>query len=67
MSRSRARTLRARLALTACVLWLAGVEGLPAVHEALHGGLAEHRHDGGSIVVTSFEDTTHRHPDGTIH
>jgi hypothetical protein len=55
------------MALAACVLWLAGVEALPAVHEALHGGLADHRHDSGSIVVTSFEDTTHRHPDGTIH
>ena len=55
------------MALTACVLWLAGVEVLPAAHEALHAQLAPHRHDGGSIVVASFEDTTHRHPDGTIH
>jgi hypothetical protein len=55
------------MALTACVIWLAGVEALPAAHEALHAGLAPHRHDGGSIVVASFEDTTHRHPDGSIH
>jgi len=67
MSRARARSVRARMALAACVLWLAGVEVLPAAHEALHAGLAPHRHDGGSIVVASFEDTTHRHPDGTIH
>lgn len=55
------------MALAACVLWLAGVELLPAAHEALHAQLAPHRHDGGSIVVASFADTTHRHPDGTIH
>jgi hypothetical protein len=59
---------RARLALVACVLWLTGVEAFPALHEALHDRLAAHRHDHGSmIVVASFEDTTHRHPDGSIH
>ena len=67
MSRARARSVRARMALAACVMWLTGVELLPAAHEALHAQLAPHRHDGGSIVVASFEDTTHRHPDGTIH
>jgi hypothetical protein len=67
MLRVRTRSARARLALAACVLWLLGVEVLPAVHEALHDRLAPHRHDGGSIVVASFEDTTHRHPDGSIH
>ena len=55
------------MALAACALWLAGVEVLPALHEALHDRLAPHRHDSGSIVTVSFEDTTHRHPDGTIH
>lgn len=55
------------MALAACVLWLAGVEALPGMHEALHAWLAPHRHDGGSIIVVSFEETTHRHPDGTIH
>lgn len=64
MLRARAR---ARMALAACVLWLAGVEALPAVHEALHDHLAPHRHDGGSIITVSFEGTTHVHPDGTIH
>ncbi|HEY0191264.1 MAG TPA: hypothetical protein VGC42_09105 [Kofleriaceae bacterium] len=63
---SRGRT-RAWLAIATCSLWLFGVEALPAVHEALHAHLAPHRHDGGSIVVASFEDTTHRHPDGSIH
>ena len=65
--RGRALSVRARMALAACVLWLAGVEALPSLHEALHGLLAPHRHDGGSIIVVSFEETTHRHPDGTIH
>ena len=67
MRPARARSVRARIALAACVLWLGGVEALPALHEALHGALAPHRHDGGSIVVVSFEATTHRHSDGTVH
>ncbi|HET9622557.1 MAG TPA: hypothetical protein VFP84_14395 [Kofleriaceae bacterium] len=65
--RRLAGTRRAKLALIACLLWLAGVEALPAVHEATHAHFAPHRHVAGSIVVSSFEDTTHRHPDGTIH
>lgn len=55
------------MALVACALWLGGVEALPALHEALHGELAPHHHDGDAIVTVSFEDTTHRHPDGSIH
>ena len=67
MTRVRARAVRARMALAACALWLAGVEALPAVHEGLHDQLAPHRHDAGAIITVSLEDTTHRHPDGTIH
>lgn len=67
MLRGRTRVTRASIALVACVLWLGGVELLPVLHEGLHARLAAHRHDGGSIVVASFEDTTHRHPDGSIH
>jgi hypothetical protein len=67
MSRARARAARARLALVACSLWVLGVEGLPALHQATHDELAAHRHEHGSIVTVSFDDTTHRHPDGTIH
>jgi hypothetical protein len=63
----RTRSSRAHLALMACALWLGGVEAMPALHEALHGQLAPHRHDSGSIITVSFADTTHRHPDGTIH
>jgi len=55
------------MALAACALWLAGVEALPALHEALHAELAPHHHAGGAIITVSLEDTTHRHPDGTIH
>jgi hypothetical protein len=55
------------MALAACLLWLSGVEVLPAIHEGMHDRIAPHRHDNGSIVVVSFEDTTHRHPDGSIH
>ncbi len=67
MNRVHTRSTRARMALAACVLWLVGVEVMPALHEAMHGQLAPHRHDNGSIVTVSFEDTTHRHPDGSIH
>jgi hypothetical protein len=66
MTRARARS-RARLALAGCALWLIGVEAMPAVHEAMHDRLAPHHHAAGSIVTVSFEDTTHFHPDGTIH
>lgn len=58
---------RARLALGALALWLLGVEVMPAVHQGLHDELAPHRHDGGALVTVSFEDSTHRHPDGSIH
>lgn len=58
---------RAQLALAGVLLWLCGVEALPALHEGLHGRLAAHRHEHGSIVTASFEDSTHRHPDGSIH
>lgn len=67
MTPVRARAVRARLALAAVALWLVGVEALPALHEALHDRLAPHVHTAGAIVTVSFEDTTHRHPDGTIH
>jgi hypothetical protein len=67
VSPGRTQSARARLAVIACALWLCGVEAMPALHEATHDRLAPHRHDAGSIVVASFEDTTHRHPDGTIH
>jgi hypothetical protein len=67
MTPVRARVVRARLALAAVALWLAGVEALPAFHEALHDRLAPHVHTAGAIVTVSFEDTTHVHPDGTIH
>jgi hypothetical protein len=67
MTPVRTRAVRARLALAAVALWLAGVEALPALHESLHDQLAPHAHTAGAIVTVSFEDTTHRHPDGTIH
>ena len=67
MPRVRTRSARACMALAACLMWLTCVEVLPALHQGLHDRLAPHRHDSGSIVVVSFEDTTHRHPDGSIH
>jgi hypothetical protein len=67
MTPVRARVARARLALAAAALWLAGVEALPGLHEALHDRLAPHVHTAGAIITVSFDDTTHRHPDGTLH
>jgi hypothetical protein len=50
------------------VLWLLGVEVLPAIHEGTHASSAPHRHDGGGMVVTvSFGEPTHRHTDGSVH
>lgn len=52
---------RRHLAIVACLLWLAGVELLPAIHQARHDELAPHRHDNGGMVVTvSFGEAPHR-------
>jgi len=67
MRSAGARIARTRIALVACVLWLATAVGLPSLHEWTHDELAPHRHDNGSIITVSFGDSTHRHPDGTIH
>jgi len=59
---------RRHLAIVACLLWLAGVELLPAIHQARHDELAPHRHDSGGMVVTvSFGEPAHRHVDGIEH
>jgi hypothetical protein len=59
---------RRHLAIVACLLWLAGVELLPAIHQARHDELAPHTHDSGGMVVTvSFGEPPHRHVDGTAH
>lgn len=65
---SRAQRRRARLAVIACLLWLVGVEVLPALHEGTHASTAPHRHDAGGMVVTvSFDEPAHRHADGSVH
>jgi len=46
-------------ALIACLLWLAGVEVLPAVHLAAHDA-ASHHHDGDHVVS---DDPADRHED----
>nr|HEX4316186.1 hypothetical protein [Kofleriaceae bacterium] len=59
---------RARLALIACALWLAGFEVLPWMHVAMHDELAPHVHAAdGTIIRVSFTETTHRHADGSVH
>lgn len=60
--------VRRRLALVACVLWLLGVEVLPAVHQGMHASLEPHRHDAGGMIVTvTFDEPAHRHADGSVH
>lgn len=50
------------------MLWLLGVEVLPAIHEGTHASTSPHRHDNGGMVVTvSFDEPTHRHADGSVH
>jgi hypothetical protein len=59
---------RRRLAIVACLLWLLGVEVLPAVHQGTHASAAPHRHEAGGMVVTvSFDAPSHRHADGSVH
>ncbi|MBA3459540.1 MAG: hypothetical protein H0T46_06240 [Deltaproteobacteria bacterium] len=59
---------RRQLAIIACLLWLVGVELLPAIHQASHDELAPHRHDSGGMVITvSFGAPAHRHVDGVEH
>jgi hypothetical protein len=50
----RSARTRARLALTLCVLWLAGFEVLPWMHIALHEHLAPHHHDASGATI--FDD-----------
>lgn len=57
MSRSHRRTI----AIVACVLWLLGVEVLPALHLATHEG--DHSHERDGSIVRAGE---HRHGD-TVH
>jgi hypothetical protein len=57
---------RAQLAIVACVLWLVGFEGLPALHLATHDDAAPHVHAAdGTVIHVSFG--THRHADGSVH
>ena len=68
VTRAQRQRRRARLAAVACLLWLLGVEVLPAIHEGTHASTAPHRHDGGGMVVTvSFDEPAHRHADGSVH
>jgi hypothetical protein len=65
--RLRSRRARARLAIAACLIWIAGFEVLPWAHIAFHDELAPHIHVGDTIVTVSFAGPTHRHADGTVH
>jgi hypothetical protein len=63
MWRRQIRRKRARLALAAIALWLAGLEVLPNLHVALHDQLGAHTHVGDATVFVA----SHRHADGSIH
>ena len=45
----RAETSRRRLAVMACLVWLLGVEAMPALHQATHAWLPAHHHAGHKI------------------
>lgn len=56
------------LAIVACLLWLGGVELLPALHQASHADAAPHTHTADGMVITvSFGEAPHRHDDGSVH
>jgi len=63
------RLVRRRvLAIVTCLLWLAGVELLPALHQAGHADAAPHTHAADGMVITvSFGEPAHRHDDGVVH
>jgi hypothetical protein len=42
----RTETSRRRLAVLGCLVWMLGVEVLPALHQASHAWLPAHRHEG---------------------
>ena len=59
---------RRYLAIVACLLWLAGVELLPALHQGFHAGSAPHTHAANGLVLTvSYGGSVHRHADGVEH
>src|SRR5438067_932657 len=60
-----ARYQRRMVAAAACLLWLLGVEALPAVHMATHDGHHTHAADG-SIVATD-DDHDHDAPDDDFY
>jgi hypothetical protein len=79
----RTERSRRRIAVMACLVWLLGVEALPALHLAAHAWLPAHHHDGDvplstEMVVTVRSDATaasahthegvlHRHGDARAH
>src|SRR4051794_39380962 len=52
---------RRAFAMTACLLWLLGVEALPAVHLATHDG--HHTHDASGAIIPLDDDHGHGDPD----
>lgn len=51
----RSRRARARIALSLCVLWLAGYEVLPWLHIATHAHVGKHHHDASGAIVLDDE------------
>jgi hypothetical protein len=58
----RSRRARARIALSLCVLWLAGYEVMPWLHIAMHAHVGKHHHDASGAIVRDDETTDwHEH------
>jgi len=66
MKGMRAQHRRRALAAMTCLLWILGVEVLPALHLALHDTATHEHAPSGMIVTVTFGATTHAH-DGTVH
>src|SRR5687768_4644764 len=60
----RTNARRKGFAVLACVLWLLGVEVLPALHLARHDDHHTHAADG---AIVSVARGSHRHDDGAVH
>lgn len=59
-SKPRAPRARARMALIACLLWIASFEVLPWMHIALHEHVGAHHHDAGGSIVRDEADPRSR-------
>lgn len=66
MKGMRAQHRRRAVAMITCLLWLLGVEVLPALHLSSHDPTTHEHTPAGMIVTVTFGTATHAH-DGSLH